>query len=677
MDVPAPARREHARIAAALREHDYRYYVLADPAISDEEYDALMRSLFELEAAHPSLRTDDSPSQRVGGTVSKEFPSVAHSVPMLSLANTYSAEEVADFHRRVQEGLEGAAVQYHCELKLDGVAIAVRYGNGVMTLGATRGDGQTGDEITANLRTIRALPLRVRGDGVPAAFEVRGEVYMAKDAFRVLNEQRALAGDKLFANPRNSTAGTLKLQDSAIVASRTLQTSIYTLLGIASVATQHEAVQALAAMGFPVEPHSRLCRTIDEVMAFCDEWERRRDELPYDIDGVVIKVDHFRQQEELGSIAKSPRWAIAYKFAARRASTRLRAISFQVGRTGNVTPVAELEPVLLAGSTISRATLHNEDFIRDLDLREGDTVVVEKGGDVIPKVSGVDLTLRREGAAAFSFATACPACGTVLTRLEGVAAWSCDNPACPAQIRGRIEHFVSRRAMDIEGFGEAVVDVLVTNGLLRIPPDVYALASHKDALVAIERFGERRVAKLLDGIERSRQRGFDRVLFAIGIRFVGEGVAKILAKHFPSFAALRDAGEEQLKDTPGIGPVIAASVTRFFADPHGREVIASLEALGIPLLTEAPAAQVPLPFFAGKTFVLTGTLEGFTREQAGALIERHGGKVSGSVSKKTDYLLAGAEAGSKLDKATALGVRILSEEEFTAELPTRDTKEAS
>ena len=678
MGIPAPIRTEHARIAAELREHDHRYYVLAEPSISDSEYDALLRTLTDLESTYPELRTPDSPSQRVGGAVTKEFPTVAHTVPMLSLANSYSADEVADFHRRIVASLDGESVQYHCELKLDGVAIALRYSDGIMELGATRGDGQAGDDITANLRTIRSLPLRIRGDAPAAAnFEVRGEVFMTKDDFRALNEQRAFAGEKLFANPRNSTAGTLKLQDSAIVASRTLHTSMYTLLAADStVTTQHGAIAALASMGFPVDTHSRICSTLPEVMAFCEEWERRRDELPQDIDGVVIKVDALQQQEKLGNIAKSPRWAIAYKFTARTATTRLRSVSFQVGRTGTVTPVAELEPVLLAGSTISRATLHNEDFVRELDLREGDTVIVEKGGDVIPKVSGVDLSKRPDGASAFTFVCTCPACQAPLVRLDGQAAWSCDNPACPAQIRGRIEHFASRRAMDIEGLGEAVVDVLVANSLLQIPSDLYTLSAHADTIVALERFGEKRVAKLLAAIEESKRQSFERVLYAIGIRFVGEGVAKILAKQFTSFAQLRQASEETLKETPGIGPVIAASVLRFFADPHGRALTDALQLHGIPAVEAAPSTHPALPFFVGKRFVLTGSLEHFTREEAAARIERYGGMVSATVSKHTSYLLAGAEAGSKLDNAKKLSVQILSETEFLAELPTSEHQEA-
>ncbi|MDH7514472.1 MAG: NAD-dependent DNA ligase LigA, partial [Bacteroidota bacterium] len=469
MGIPDSVREEHAHLCEEIREHDYRYYVLADPVIDDRAYDRLMERLLEIEREYPALRTADSPSMRVGGTVTKEFPTVRHTVPMLSLANTYSSEELHEFHRRVSEALPGREVLYHAELKIDGVAVSLLYENGLLVRGATRGDGEEGDVITDNLRTVRPIPLRIRrGAPLPQTFEVRGEVYMERESFERLNRQRELVGEKVFANPRNATAGTLKLQDSALVAERKLSATMYTLLDSSGAATsQHEALALLKRAGFPVNPHCKLCRTIEEVQAYRDYWERHRDTLPYDIDGVVVKVDDFAYQAVLGTIARSPRWAIAYKFEAQSAKTRLIGITFQVGRTGTITPVAELEPVRLAGSMIRRATLHNEDFIRELDLRIGDTVRIEKGGDVIPKVTSVDLSERPPEAPAFVFTEYCPSCGSQLNRPKGEAAWYCENPECPAQIRGRIEHFASRRAMDIEGLGEAVVDVLVEHGFIR------------------------------------------------------------------------------------------------------------------------------------------------------------------------------------------------------------------
>ncbi len=664
-----PTDNAHARYTALAREilhHDYLYYVLAEPEISDERYDALLRELADIEREHPELQTPDSPTQRVGGTVTREFPTVAHDTPMLSLSNSYSEADVRDFHRRVSELLEIDSVEYHAELKLDGVAISLRYRDGVLERAATRGDGVQGDEITPNARTIRSLPLRVHSDDYPPQFEVRGEVVMYKDDFQRMNEEREAAGEKLFANPRNSTAGTLKLQDSAIVAKRNLRAFTYALNSpIDGVETQDQALQWMRKLGFPVNPNSAVCESIDAVLEFCSRWEQQRDELPYDIDGVVVKVNRIRQQEQLGSIAKSPRWAIAFKFASRQATTQLRGITFQVGRMGTVTPVAELEPVLLAGSTISRATLHNEDIIRELDLREGDTVTIEKGGDVIPKVTAVDHSARGNDSQPFDFASICPACGTALRRPEGQAAWFCENQACPAQVRGRIEHFASRTAMDIEGLGEAVVDILVGKGFLRTVADLYTLGEHRDAIEAIDRFGKKSVDNLLDGIERSKSRPFDRVLHAIGIRFVGQGVARVLAERFPSFDLLAAATLEELQLAEGIGPRIAESVVAFFGNPESVAMVEKLREAGVTSRGEARIIESH-PFFEGKTFVITGTLTRFTRDEAKAAIERMGGKVAGSVSARTSVVLAGEAAGSKLEKARTLGIQIIDEDEFVS-----------
>ncbi|PLX25292.1 MAG: DNA ligase, partial [Ignavibacteria bacterium] len=527
MPIPADIQDTARDLAEALRQHDYRYYVLADPGISDQEYDRLMQQLQQLEDTYPELRTIDSPTQRVGGQITRDFPTVTHSVPMLSLANTYDEEEVRDFHRRVTEMLESDNVSYHVELKLDGVALAARYRNGIFSQAATRGDGMQGDDVSANARTIRSLPLRLRTvQGLPDTLEVRGEVLMHKDDFTRLNDDRALNGEKLFANPRNSAAGTLKMQDSSIVADRGLRVYMYALHAEApGIETQEEAIAYLRSCGFAVNPHTRVCHGIEDVLEFWNEWQDRRDDLPYEIDGIVVKVNNLRQQAILGNVAKSPRWAIAFKFSSRKTETLLRGITYQVGRTGTITPVAELEPVLLSGSTISRATLHNEDFITELDLRIGDTVVVEKGGDVIPKVSGVVQEQRPDSTIPFRFTDRCPECASRLVRPDGEAAWFCENISCPAQVRGRIEHFAARTAMEIEGLGEAVVDTLVSEGLISSYADLYTLGEQRAKLVALDRFGERSVQNLLDAIDASRHRPLHRVIHALGIRFVGQTVA--------------------------------------------------------------------------------------------------------------------------------------------------------
>jgi DNA ligase (NAD+) len=661
--TPRQAARRAEQLARELHDHDYRYYVLAEPVITDEEYDRLMRELQELEAKYPDLRSPDSPTQRVGGEPTKEFRTVTHDPPMLSLANTYSEEEIRDFDRRVRELLEEEKPVYVAELKFDGIAIALKYRDGALVQGATRGDGTQGDDITNNLRTIRSIPLVLRTkDKTLKTIEVRGEAFMHRAEFDRMNAQRSAAGEKTFINPRNATAGTLKMQDPKVVASRPIQMYAYFLLGPGKELTRHSSnLETLRVLGFPVNQNSKVCRNIDEVIEFWKRWEAKRESLPYDIDGIVVKVDSLRQQESLGTIAKSPRWAVAFKFAPRKGQTRLKGIALQVGRVGTVTPVAELEPVFVGGTTVARATLHNIDYINELDLRIGDTVVVEKGGDVIPKVSGIVPSLRPKGTTAFVMPATCPACGSKIYRDEGEANYFCENAECPAQVRGRIEHFAHRGAMDIEGLGEAAVETLVTMNLVRNVADLYTLHAKKKTLVAIERWGEKSTQNLLDGIAGSKKQPFHRVIFGLGIRHVGAGVAKVLAGSYPSMDALAAAEEEELHLTPQVGPKIAESIVHFFADRHNREIVRRLKEAG---LTMTGVSRAKKGTFTGKTFVLTGALPSYTREEAGRIIEENGGKVVSSVSKNTSYVLAGEDAGSKLTKARMLGITVLSESEF-------------
>ena len=664
MPSPSPQIvRRVERLRKELLDHDYRYYVLAEPVIADEDYDRLMRELQDLEGRYPVLRSADSPTQRVGGEPTKQFASATHNPPMLSLANTYSEEEIRDFDRRVRELLEGKKPVYVAEPKFDGVAIALTYSGGVFVRGATRGDGTQGDDISNNLRTIRSLPLRLRTkDPSLMDLEVRGEAFMHRTDFEAMNEQRETAGEKPFINPRNATAGTLKLQDPKLVAARPIQIFAYFLFaGRKRLATHMENLRILRSLGFPVNGDAQQCTSIDQVVAYWENLEARRDSLPYDIDGVVIKVDNLRQQDILGTIARSPRWAVAFKFASRKAETQLTGITLQVGRTGTVTPVAELEPVFLGGTTVSRATLHNIDYIRELDLRVGDVVVVEKGGDVIPKVSGVVPGRRPAGAKRFTMPAVCPVCGSGIYRTEGEANYFCENAACPAQVKGRIEHFASRPALDIEGLGEAAVEQLVTLGLVENVADLYMLAGKKKDIVALERWGEKSAQNLLDAIEGSKTQPYHKVLFGLAIRHVGTGVAKVLATEFPSIDALQEASRERLQSTQQVGPTIAESIAHFFGDRHNRNVIRRLKEAGLQFTTAAPRGRKTL---AGMTFVLTGTLPSYSREEAAAIIEQNGGKVAGSVSKSTTYVLAGDAAGAKLAKARSLGVRVITEEEF-------------
>ena len=656
------AKRRIQELAEKIREHDYKYYVLSQPTISDEKYDQLMRELAGLEEQFPSLRAPDSPTQRVGGQPTKEFPTVTHSVPMLSLANTYSEEELIDFDRRVGSLLNQETYRYIAELKIDGVAISLKYENGILVQGATRGDGVQGDEITNNLRTIRSIPLRVHpAPNKLRTFEVRGEIYMKKKDFEKMNAERELAGEKVFVNARNSTSGTLKMQDPKIVAARRLNMFSYFLRSDdVQLKSHYENLELLKQMGFVVNEHIRVCKTIRDVKNFCDEWKDRRESLQYDIDGVVVKVDSLRQQENLGAVAKSPRWAIAYKFPAQKMETRLNGITLQVGRVGTITPVAELEPVFVGGTTVSRATLHNEDYIAELGLRVGDTVVVEKGGDVIPKVSAVNTAKRQKGSRPFTMPNVCPVCGSKIYRPEGEAAYYCENSECPAQVRGRIEHFAHRGAMDIEGLGEAVIDLLVNEKLIHTLADIYTLK--KDRIVPLERMGEKSAQNLIDAIEQSKKQPFHKVIFALGIRFVGAGVAKLLADSFGSIERLQGASLEDLERVEGIGPRIAESVVRFFKEKHTRELIAKLQRAGVTMRSEKKKSSAQP--FAGKIFVLTGTLTSMARDEAKERIEALGGKVTSSVSAKTNFVVVGSDAGSKLEKAVELGVQTVDEREF-------------
>ena len=664
------AARRIEELRTAIEEHNARYYVEHAPSISDREFDALLSELQQLEEQHPELVTPDSPTQRVGSDLTVGFQTVEHPRPMLSLANTYTREDVIEFDRRVRERLD-EPYAYVAELKIDGVAVSLLYENGRLARGATRGNGEQGDDITRNLRTVRSVPLRTRAVEVGGAplehFEVRGEVFMRVANFEAMNAEREMSGEKTFANPRNSTAGTLKLLDPRIVARRPLEVFLYYLDSDAVRLSSHsENLELIARLGFPVNPHWRRCATIEEVIAYLDEWEHRRDELEYQIDGVVIKVDAIRHQRELGQISKSPRWAIAFKYEARTAETLMKGITLQVGRLGRVTPVAELEPVFLAGSTIARATLHNEDFIRERDIRVGDTVVIEKGGDVIPKVNEVVLTRRPPDAEPFVFPTICPCpLETTLHRPDGEANYFCEHAECPWQVRGRLTHFASRGAMDIDGLGEKVVDQFVELGWLRNYADIYDLHEHREEMAALERWGEKSVEKLLRGIDASRERPFARLIFALGIRHVGAAVARVLAAELNTIDRLMGATIEELVEVPEVGAQIAESIVHYFADEGNRQLIERLRRAGVtlegPARARTPVVDSPL---AGKTVVLTGTLAGYTREQATILIEERGGKVSSSVSKKTSYVLAGDEPGSKLEKARTLGVEILDEDAF-------------
>jgi DNA ligase (NAD+) len=651
-----------------ILKHDYNYYVLAEPVISDENYDKLFKELEKLESENPHLITPDSPTQRVGKDLTKEFNSVKHKISMLSLANTYDEKDLFDFDRRVKESLpESEKIEYVVELKIDGASISINYADGLLKTAATRGDGTVGEEVTNNIKTIRSVPLKIDLSKEKKYklknFEVRGEVYMRISDFDKLNKEREANSEKLFANPRNSAAGTLKLQDPKIVSTRKLNVFLYSLISVdEEFESQEENLKLLSKLGFTVNPHYKVCKNIDEVLKVCNKFEEIRDTLEYEIDGAVIKVNSMRQQKLLGSIAKSPRWAVAYKFKAKQAFTKLNEITWQVGRTGAITPVAELDPVKLAGSTISRATLHNFDEIQRKDIRVGDTVVIEKGGDVIPKIVSVVLGERSKKSQPTLPPEKCPACNSKLFKPEGEVAFYCENPECSAQIKGRLIHFASRGAMDIEGLGDALIDIFVDKGFITHFSDIYKLKDKREELIQIERLGEKSIDNLLKSIEKSKSQPFAKVLYAIGIRYVGAGVAQKITDHFNSIDDIIAASEEEISGIYEIGPSISKSIKQFFSDKKNVKLIEELRKSGLTFVSEKK--EIVQSALTGKTFVLTGTLSSLSRDDAGAKIIALGGKVTSSVSKNTDFVIAGEKAGSKLSKAESLGVKVLDENTF-------------
>lgn len=670
------ARARVEELRQQIRYHDYRYYVLDSPEISDAEYDELMRELRRLEELYPQLVTPDSPTQRVAGAPSEAFGTVVHSSPMLSLDNAFSPEDLVDFDRRVRSLLGGERPEYVAELKIDGLSVALHYEGGRFVRGATRGDGERGEDVTANLRTVRSIPLVLHPPGdLLAELEVRGEVYMPMEAFRRLNREREQRGEPVFANPRNAAAGSVRQLDPRITAGRRLDTFIYEIrrwvpapggggpraAEAAAPETQWEALEVLAKLGFKVNPNRRLCRDIDEVIDYCRYWAEHRHDVGYEMDGAVIKVNSFEQQRRLGATTHHPRWATAYKFPAEQATSRVRDIIIQVGRTGVLTPTALLEPVRLAGATVSRATLHNEDIIREKDVRIGDTVIVQRAGDVIPEVVAVVKEKRTGQEREFRMPDRCPVCGAEVVRLPGEVAVRCTGVACPAQLKEQLIHFASRDAMNIEGLGPAIITQLMEAGLVKDAADLYYL-KYED-VVKLERMADKSTRNLLDAIAATRDNPLHRLIYALGIRYVGEKVSRVLADHFGSMDALARASEEELTRIPEIGPKIAASVVAFFRQEQTRRLLEKLRRAGVNMEQRraAPARESPL---AGKTVVFTGTLQSMGRKEAEELVASLGGKPSGSVSRKTDYVVVGANPGSKYDRARELGVKILTEEEF-------------
>lgn len=659
----ADAKRRVEELRKTIDEHNHRYYVLNQPVITDFEFDLLLNELQTLEKNFPELVTPDSPTMRVGSDLTEEFVQVQHRWPMMSLGNTYSEDELVDFGGRVKKTL-GYEPEYVCELKYDGLSISLTYENGALTNAVTRGDGTVGDDVTANVRTIRSIPVRVSAPGIPPSFVVRGEIYMPRRGFEEMNTARLEKGEAPFANPRNAAAGTLKMLDPKIVASRPLDCFLYFLLGENLPAGNHyDNIVTARSWGFRTPDVMERCSTIEDVIRFVRDWETKRKQLPYDTDGVVVKVNSLEAQQLLGSTAKSPRWAIAYKYAAEQAVTELLSVDFQVGRTGNITPVANLRPVLLAGTTVKRASLHNSDQIELLGLHFGDSVIIEKGGEIIPKIVGVDPGRRSPDASPVTFIEKCPECSTPLVRNEGEANHYCPNYLhCPPQITGRIIHFVSRKAMDIEGLGDETVDMLWSNGLIHNVADLYDLKHEQ--IASLERLGDKSAANILSSLADSLSAPWNRKLFALGIRHVGETVAKTLAGAFPDIDRLMNATEEELLAQPDIGPRISSSVREYFADPDNIEIIRRLKAAGMTF--EGPHKSVtstgPL---AGKTVVVSGTFERFTRDGIKAAIEAAGGRASGSVSGSTSFIVAGNDMGpAKRAKAESLGVPIITEEEF-------------
>jgi len=668
MPADAAARSRAATLQKELAEHLHRYHVLDDPIISDAEYDRLFLELQALESANPELAAADSPTQRVGGAPLTQFAPVTHGLPMLSLGNAFSDDDIVQFDRRCREGLGTEEIEYACEPKFDGLAISLRYENGFFVQGATRGDGSVGEDVTANLKTVRSIPLSI--DCRADSLEVRGEVLMLTRDFEKLNERQGAAGEKLFVNPRNASAGALRQLDPKLTAKRPLTFFAYGIgeLSGLEVATTHSATMNwLADLKFPVSVERRVVRGVDGLLAYYRDIGGRRAGLPFGIDGVVYKVNRIEQQRQLGFVSRAPRFAIAHKFPAEEATTLLLDIDVQVGRTGAITPVARLQPVFVGGTTVSNATLHNEDEIRRKDLRIGDTVVVRRAGDVIPEVASAIYAKRPADAREFVMPTRCPECQSAIVRLEGEAIARCSGGLfCPAQRKQALLHFGQRRAMDIEGLGDKLADQLVEAGLVHTPADLYGLQVAQ--LASLERMAEKSAANLVEGIGKSKSTTLGKFLYALGIRQVGESTARDLAKHFGSIEAIMSAGEHELLAVPDVGPVVAESIRGFFDEPHNRAVVEQLLACGIHWPAIAPREIAVEHAFAGKTVVLTGTLSSMTRDEAKERLEALGAKISGSVSKKTDFVVAGAEAGSKLDKAQELGVTVLDEAQFIAML---------
>ena len=647
-----------------LNEHNYKYYVLNEPDITDFEFDALMRQLQQLEAQHPELADPNSPTQRVGSDLNQEFKQVAHRYPMLSLANTYSQEEVRDWYQSVQRGLQGEPFEVCCEMKYDGLSISLTYVDGQLVRGVTRGDGIHGDDVTANVKTIRCIPLVLPGTGYPHEFEIRGEILMPWKVFERLNAEREAAEEPLFANPRNAASGTLKSQNSRLVASRQLDSYLYYLLGDTLPTDGHyENLQEAARWGFKISQGMKKVKTLEDIFAYIDYWDTERKNLPVATDGIVLKVNSLRQQQRLGYTAKSPRWAIAYKFKAERALTRLDEVTYQVGRTGAITPVANMQPVQLAGTTVRRATLNNEDFIRSLVLHIADYVYVEKGGEIIPKIVGVEATKRPADAKPVTFITHCPECGAPLVRYPGEAAHYCPNDAaCPPQIKGRIEHFIARRAMNIDSLGPETVDEYFRRGLIHNIADLYDI---KVTDICAGGNKQRSALKIVKAIEASKQVPFERVVFALGIRFVGETSARLIARRLGNIDALMNASLSTLMQIDGVGEVIANSILSYFRNPTNREIVERLRACGLQMSIVSDEAVPVSNVLEGKSIVISGVFQHHSRDEYKALIERHGGKNVGSISGKTSFILAGENMGpSKLEKAAKLGVAIVDEDTF-------------
>lgn len=659
------AKKEIARLTEVINHHNDLYYQKHKTEISDYEFDQLLEKLTQLEVQFPELREPDSPTQRVGGTITKSFNTVVHKYPMLSLGNTYSEEELIDFDKRVAKGLGNEAYEYFCELKFDGVSISLIYENGILVKGVTRGDGVRGDDVTTNVKTIRNIPLKIKGKKIPDQFEVRGEVFLSKTAFKQLNKEREDIGEETYANARNTASGTLKMQNSGEVARRKLDCYVYYLLGDnLNIESHAESVAQLETWGFNVSATYAKAKNIQDVLKYIQRWENKREDLPLETDGVVLKVNSLLQQRKLGFTAKSPRWAIAYKYKAQSLSTQLKSVTYQVGRTGAITPVAELAPILLSGTTVKRASLHNANEIARLDLRIGDYVFVEKGGEIIPKVTAVDLAKRDKKSKPIQYITDCPECGTKLIRHEGEAAHYCPNDkGCPPQIKGRIEHFIQRKAMDIDSLGEKTINQLYNLDMVKSPADLYDLT--KDDLAKLDGFKDLSIKNLLSGIERSKEAPFEAVLFALGIRYVGKTVAEKLAYHFKTMDALQNATYEQLLEAPEVGEKIAQSLVQFFSDKGHKKEIERLGKAGLNFTVVEKETKKISNSLDNKSFVISGVFEKYGRDELKDLIIAHGGRVLSGVSGQLDYLLAGDNMGpAKRQKAEKLGVTIISEQEF-------------